>query len=121
VQGRDIGPLLAGRALEPAPALCELLVERKDLRVLRTNELKAFRNAPSKKTGVFDLVNDPRETKVLHDEPSQRLLEELEKEIALAIEARKQIGQGVREIDVDAEMEERLRALGYVGEEDEDN
>jgi arylsulfatase A-like enzyme len=118
VQGRDIGPLLAGRALEPAPALCELLVDQIDLRVLRTNERKAFRNAPSHKTGVFDLVSDPRETKVLHDEPATRLLAELEKEIARAIEARKHIGEGVREIDVDAEMKQRLRALGYAGEED---
>ncbi len=120
VQGRDIGPLLAGRKLEPATALCELLVDRKDLRVLRTNELKAFRNAPSKKTGVFDLVDDPKETKVLHDERAARLLAELEKEIAAAIAARQQIGKGVREIDVDAEMKERLRALGYVGGEDEE-
>jgi arylsulfatase A-like enzyme len=118
VQGRDIGPLLAGRALEPAPALCELLVDQKDLRVLRTNERKAFRNAPSHKTGVFDLVSDPRETIVLHDERAARMLEALEKEIASALEARKHIGEGVRKIDVDAEMKRRLKGLGYTGDEE---
>ncbi len=121
VQGRDIGPLLAGQGLEPVSSLSELLVDRHDLRALRTNALKVFLNAEKKLSGGFDLIQDPGETKVLKppdDEAAKRALAELEQVITRAIEARKQIGQGVHEIDLDAEMKRRLQGLGYTGNEE---
>ncbi len=123
VQGRDIGPLLAGRALDPAPALCELLVDRNDLRALRTNSLKVIRNPRSNPAGGgFDLGNDPSETVVMMPSEHaavQRALTELELETGRALEARNQIGKGVLDIQVDVEMQRRLRGLGYTGDKDE--
>jgi arylsulfatase A-like enzyme len=40
--GRDLRPLLRGQSMPPAPALLELLVDRNDVRALRTREEKTI-------------------------------------------------------------------------------
>ncbi|MFN0242231.1 MAG: sulfatase [Planctomycetota bacterium] len=116
VQGRDIGPLLRGETLPPAPALCELYADAKELSAVRTNALKVYRNRRTDGvvTGGFDLAADPGERADLrNDARVQRGLADLQLELGLALEFHTKLGHGVRKIDVDADMQRRLGTLGY--------
>ena len=112
VMGRDLTPLLLGDALPEAPALCELLVDGRAMRALRTDGFKSI--AARGRVG-FDLADDPRELAPLRP-PAPRVLAGLE-ELKRQLQAARGFDAGSRAEahEVDPEVLERLRGLGYVG------
>jgi len=119
LQGRDLGPLLAGDTLPAEPALCELLVNGQEMRALRTPEYKVFEPGGERAPIGVDLVADPGEL-VWLEEPGERLLgalRDLRSEVDRTVELEARIAAGVREAEPDAETLRRLEALGYVGGE----
>lgn len=119
VQGRDIAPLLSGGSLPPQPALLELVCLGRDQRAWRSNERKLILDRSAGLGWLFDLVSDPREQHALQpgtpefDARIAGLKARLDAELAAASAWGEAIGD--REgAEVDADMLERLRALGYV-------
>lgn len=115
MQGRSLWPLLQGESVPPRPALLELNADGRDFRALRTRELKAldFGTAGS---GGFDLRRDAREEHMLNPQADPRIkaaLGELRKLRSGARELHELLGARSRTIDVDEQMLERLRELGY--------
>jgi arylsulfatase A-like enzyme len=119
-QGRDLSPLLRGEKLPPAPALCELLIPGIDLRALRTQTGKVISSPRLGRTGGFDLVRDPRELHPLSPEtPWVRAGKaELEQTTREALDAGKRLVRAPV-IGLDPDLEKRLRALGYAGDDED--
>lgn len=118
VIGQDLTPLLLGEAAPETPALCELLVDQRVARVLRTREFKTIRlgSGAEERVSGFDLASDPRELAPLRakERATQQGLEVLERELQRAQSFR--VGTS-NEVDVDPEVLERLRNLGYIGDD----
>jgi arylsulfatase A-like enzyme len=116
MQGRDIGPLLRGEAMDPAPALMELHVDKNDIRGLRTAEAKTISWRHAGVTCLYDLVRDPREEQPLA-EASPRL-EKASAELDRAAEEAAAFAHGrpAATFEVPAELKRRLGVLGYAGE-----
>ena len=118
-QGRDASALLSGTAgaedLGAAPALCELLVDRRQMRALRTNEVKLVDPGFGRPAQLFDLAGDPGELRPLSADDARGVAAkaELERMAAEALEVGARAGQGARGTAIDPELERRLRRLGY--------
>ena len=118
VQGRDLWPLIKGQSLPSEPALCELLVDKREYRAVRTSGFKVVRSHPSKALAGFDLSSNPKEAlvgQILEPDPrvvsgGRVLLAETER----AREWLRTLGAGPKEIEMDPAMLENLRNLGYV-------
>jgi arylsulfatase A-like enzyme len=111
-QGRDLGPLLRGESMAPAPALLELLVDRNDVRALRTREEKTISWRQVGASGHYDLVRDPGELRpvsVKSPELTRGLLE-LDRAIQ---EAATFPGPRAVRSSVGADLQRRLGILGY--------
>ena len=126
VQGRDLGSLLAGRTLAPRDALSELLIDGARLRALRSNARKIIEVARGGDAYLFDLKSDPEERNPIG--PGDALGAEerraAQAELGAALERcdsfRAMLGStGAEALDVNAEIEARLRALGYLGSDGE--
>jgi arylsulfatase A-like enzyme len=115
LQGRSLAPLLVGAELGPAPALCELLVDRRALRALRAEDWKALESERPPLRGGLDLARDPRERRLVQEGArSAEELARLRAEVARAVEfGRREVGQGTRAIEIPAELERTLGELGY--------
>ncbi len=128
VQGRDLGPVLAGLQVESSPALLELLIDKGSQRALRTNEWKLIKPHERSPGYWFDLEKDPAEKQPVGPdakagsneraarEQAEKDLAEMLKRIqlfALALARR-----GPEAIEVPADVLQELRDLGYVGDED---
>lgn len=112
MQGRDLGPLLRGDSLPPAPALLELLVDQNDVRGLRTREEKTIAWRQVGASAHYDLVRDPvelRPVSVKSPELSRGLLE-LDRAIREA--AGFPSPRAVR-AHIGTDLERRLGILGY--------
>ena len=116
MQGRDLGPLLRGEPMEPAPALLELLVDRNDVRAWRTESLKVIDWRHAGVRSAYDLVRDPQEDHPIPaDAPTSRpAIDDMER----ALETTSRLGAeapagGVR---IDADLTRRLGILGYAGD-----
>jgi arylsulfatase A-like enzyme len=120
VQGRDIMPLLRGETLAAAPALCELLVDKKEARALRTNALKVFEFRLAHFTCGYDLVRDPREElRLAGDTPRVRTaLGELENTLEAGAKLRSEIGASEQPTKAGEDIERRIHGLGYGGAEE---
>jgi len=120
MQGRDISPLWSGRQAPARPVLCELLVENRNLRALRTNEWKVMLDQPRQTAFYFTLTSDADEqhpaTKMT--ESFRAALKQLRDERDKSIEFGRRLDRGVDAIEIDEEMEKRLKALGYIKDED---
>jgi arylsulfatase A-like enzyme len=118
MQGRDLMPLLRGETLPAEPALCELFVDKNDVRALRTNAQKIIDYRRAKTKIGLDLVQDPREQRPndgdvpRFDELRKVLLHMLEAEAS----AHGAFGSGARPLEPNAELEKRIHGLGYGGE-----
>ncbi|MBP7147823.1 MAG: sulfatase [Acidobacteria bacterium] len=124
MDGRDLGPLLRGEPLEPAPALCDLQARGKPrLQAVRTNETKfiKFPTAHWWQFGYqyFDLQEDPGEHEVLPlwSPGLWQARSELKRlradSIALASRLGGTSAEGPQTLN---ELKDRLRSLGYVGD-----
>ena len=119
VQGRDIMPLWRGRTLPAAPAVCELLVDKKDMRALRTNELKVLDYRHLHVRFGYDLVRDPSEQLRLAAD-TRRIgvaLDELEHALDVGAQLRVELGASAEPAPAGEELQKRVRALGYTGGE----
>jgi arylsulfatase A-like enzyme len=117
MEGRDLRPLIDGRADAARPALLELNADGRDARALRTAELKVINPGHGVQAGGFDLQADPRELRPLQGPIDPRIaggLAELEKLRDGARSLREYLGAKSRSAEVDAATLERLRQLGYV-------
>lgn len=123
MSGRDLRPLLAGRALEERPALLELHADGRQFAALRTNELKVLSQGKTPRGDslpdyAFDLARDPREQQPLDLNADARAtkgfaaLREVRKYV---VELRERIGASAEAVDLDEQMQRRLRELGYLG------
>jgi arylsulfatase A-like enzyme len=122
VQGRDLGPLLRGSTLAPAPAFSELLVGQVDLRALRTLKTKVIDSRRLRLTHGFDLDADPGELHPLLTSETWVRTERdaIAKELEAARAAGARIGAEATDAEVDAEMKKRLDRLGYTGADEPD-
>ena len=121
MQGRDLTPLLLGRSLPPQPALLELLVDRRELRALRTNAFKTVSPGGGIEPGGFDLVADPREQQVLRGDDARVSagLQQLELSLQAARELATRLQAGASSVDIDPAVLLELKRLGYaVGTDD---
>lgn len=121
IQGRSLVPLLAGGRMPRAAAFSESTywgpLEVKSLRSERYKYMTAIpKKANSDRQGwttLFDLESDPRETVDVSDrEPA------LSERMGAAVEALTTGEEAAEEAvpkDLDPELEEQLRALGYLG------
>ena len=123
MQGRSLVPLLEGGALEPAPALLELLVDRRGMRALREVNWKFLDAGRPELRGALDLANDPRERGFTPDHDiAGPGLERLRQAARATHEfGRRHVGQGAVPQAVGPGMEAQLRSLGYTGTADEDD
>jgi arylsulfatase A-like enzyme len=122
VQGRDLGPLLAGRTLAPKDALSELLIDGARLRALRSNARKIIEMSRGGDAYLFDLESDPEERNPIGpgDTSGAQERRAAQAELGTALERcdsfRAMLGSTEAEaLDVNAEIEAQLRALGYLG------
>ncbi len=121
-QGRDISELLRGDSLSEQSALCELLVNRGQLRALRTNRMKALKNRRTSLQGYFDLQRDPTEQRTITrlNEASEGLLKELDEVRRESLNLYTHLTRGQsQEMQLSEEMRQRLRSLGYIGDKEE--
>jgi arylsulfatase A-like enzyme len=117
-QGRDLGPLLRGGELARAPALLDLTCADFDVVALRTEAHKVLSARAGKLVAGFDLAADPRERtpKGVEHDWVRAGRDELAERLGEARAARARIGAEAGAPSVDAELEERLRRLGYTGD-----
>ena len=128
VQGRNLAPLLRGRPMDAQPALAELMIDRRSLRALRTNERKALRPSDDQAAFLLRLDADPRELRAIA--PGESPLEaerarwdtELLRAHSTALKLRTLLGGRDPEAIVPSQdVLERLAGMGYLdGEGDED-
>ncbi len=111
--GRDLTPLLLGGELPDEPALCELLVDERLAWALRTPTLKAIRVPASTPGAGFYLDADPKELAPIGADSPQvaQALERLDRELERALKSRR---GGAEATEVDPELLERLKQLGYL-------
>ena len=119
VQGRDVTPLLRGEPMTPAPALCELYVDRNDLRALRTNAFKVVEWADQGTVLGFDLALDAHEQRPLPAElePVASVHRGLEAALDAASAFKKRIGASALKLEMPAELGRSFGALGYAGDD----
>jgi len=126
VQGRDLGPLFEGRTLAPKDALSELLIEGGRVRALRSNERKLIEMSRGGAAYLFDLRRDPKELNPIgpDDAFGAEKRRAAQAELGAALERsssfREMLGStGAEALDLNAEVEAQLRALGYLDSDGE--
>lgn len=129
MSGRDLRPLLAGRALEERPALLELHADGRQFAALRTNQFKVLSQGKTPRGDelpdfAFDLTRDPREQQPLDvklDPRATKGLAALREVRTHVTELKEHIGANAQAVDLDEAMLRRLRDLGYLGGADGDD
>ncbi len=114
MDGRDVGPLLRGEALEPRPALLDLLVDGNEVLGVRTEREKQLAWPKAIPPLVrYDLRLDPREEAPLIS-PEATVEGDLKKLVEAARALRTQ--SRARPVEIGGDLRQRLGVLGYVGE-----
>lgn len=116
LQGRDLSPLLAGEAFDDdRPALFATGVKwQPHTFAARTDAKKLIRNGESGRRQLFDVGEDPGER---HDTSASapKVLTDMERQLdAYLEEAARHPGIGEATAEIDPEVQERLRQLGYL-------
>jgi arylsulfatase A-like enzyme len=120
VQGRSLGPALNGGALEPEPALCELLVNGGSYRALRTNEIKYLSPGNGTAAQTFDLVDDPREQHPIDSHKQAQGWHDVMERMVTQSETRlDEPGLNATVAAAGDALLARLQALGYLDGRDE--
>jgi arylsulfatase A-like enzyme len=119
LQGRDLAPLMRGEPMPPVSALSELHVDGLSLRALRTHAFKLLDPGHGSPVWGFDIRRDPRELRPLpaHVPEVRAAHDALVREVGRAIALRNRLGRAAPSIELDDEMMERLRSLGYIGDD----
>jgi len=116
VQGKSLVPLLRGSTVEPLHTGVHAtgVKWQPELHSLQTRELKLIKDIESGRAVLFDSLADPGEQKNLAPERSEevsRLGDQLDSELAAWA---RHPGVGRATAPIDPQVEERLRALGYL-------
>lgn len=126
MQGRDLSPAVAGRAMPQRDALAELLIDGQSYRALRSNERKVIEVQRGAPAFFADLRAHPREDLWIreggqHDAQSEERRLRAQAELRAAIERSMEFGGALEagELDLDDETEARLRELGYLGADED--
>ena len=128
VQGRSVVPLLTGEGLPPDDALSENTnvrdYERKSLRTEKYKFIKSIPRQSARKRGItepqyalFDLRKDPREYENIAERHPE-LVDLLDRRLQALHGGLDGLESEVPD-EIDADLRERLRALGYLGDEEE--
>ncbi|MBZ0115239.1 MAG: sulfatase-like hydrolase/transferase [Thermoanaerobaculia bacterium] len=120
IHGRSVVPMLAGRRMSPADAFSESTywgpLEVKSLRAERYKLMTATpKNTPSDRPGwtvLFDLQADPAELRDIAADEEQRR-QKMQTILDLITAGGGEAEEAVPS-DLDPELEEQLRALGYI-------
>ena len=126
INGRSLAPLLRGSALEPVDAFAENLnVEARESKALRTERYKfiySFPKAKGRARGLqetrelFDLTRDPGELENLAERYPDEVAE-LDARLRTLLQLLADPDELDQEApDLDPDLEQRLRALGYLGD-----
>ena len=113
VQGEDLAPLLHGEDVGPPAVIFSTgVIEKPDVFSVRTQRYKLV--ADGSESALFDLVADPGETIDVSDRETAAAAElaELLKRHLMESSAAGRLP--ARTVDIQEEMRERLRALGYL-------
>jgi arylsulfatase A-like enzyme len=127
MQGRDLTPLMDGEALPAQPALLELLCRGQRLRGVRTNEYKLLVDERTGQAGLFHLAADPAESVLVsadgvHGKEVDALLANLRRVVDESETWRNDNWGGSRRASrIDGQLLRRLRSLGYVGGNGDDD
>jgi arylsulfatase A-like enzyme len=126
VQGRDLGPLMAGGELAERDALAELLIDGQGLRALRSNKRKVIEVSRGGPAFFLDLLQHPGEDSWLRLGAEMTAAEEqrraqgqreLDSAVQRSMEFKGALEAG--DLELGDELNARLRALGYLGDDDE--
>lgn len=120
MQGEDLSRVLRGEETSERTALCELLSGKRQYRMLRTNREKILHDGKTGKWVYYDLLKDPGEQKQLKDKagPSVQRYQELIETVHISTALQERIiGDEDQRVKIDDAMKERLRSLGYIGNE----
>ena len=128
VQGRDLGPLLAGQSMPTREALLELLIDRGSQRALRSNDWKLIRPVDTGPAYWFDLAKDPGERRAFGPDVGSDAAEadarlDATRRLKEAIARQQRMAEILSRrdpeaIEIPAELLEELRGLGYIGEKE---
>ena len=118
MQGRDLSPLLRGESLPARPALSELLVDRRQMRSMRSAEEKLITYG-GRRFSLYDLDADPSESEPLRAEGdrlrrARSALSDLRRDTDAA---RQRLGFPEASAAPDPETCARLVRLGYLDPE----
>lgn len=122
VQGRSLVDNLSGSKMSARPTFCELLVNKPYQRVIRTSNIKILVNERTGQWVYFDLLKDPGERRPITrmNKEVHRNLEELEKIVKESHSLRKRfIGENEQQSELNKDIEQRLRSLGYTDGQDD--
>jgi len=127
VQGKDLAPLLEGRAMKSRDALSGLFIDGMSQRALRSNQRKVVRMDDAAPAVYIDLVANPRETfqnVITPDSPSgQDIRRRGEAEIRAAAQRAEELRRALgkrppNQIELSDALRNELSKLGYLGNED---
>jgi len=118
--GRDLAPWTETRPDVPGPSspYAELTLDGRDFETVRESTFKLIRargGPVGMPTQLFDLSVDPHETKNLVGDPSSPALPLLVELGRIGDALRNGAVRSRQVVSVDADVEQRLKALGYVG------
>jgi arylsulfatase A-like enzyme len=113
VQGRSLRPLLEGGELPELDAYAEATITTMQLLSLRSSRYKFIQTVEGDNPQIYDLLQDPSERQNLA--ASSRDLVDLLRQRVRAIRAGERRPEDVVDPDdLDPELREQLRALGYI-------
>lgn len=125
ISGRSLVPLMAGADSEDwdaRPLLGELRLRRDtEMESLRSGPWKLIRDRDGQRLRLYNVQRDPAEQRDLAAREVNRT-REMNAELERQIQAARELGSGAgaeARLELDQEEEAALRALGYLGEEDE--
>jgi arylsulfatase A-like enzyme len=121
VQGRDLSDLVYNRSLPETSAFCELLIDKRQIRALRTTSYKLVVDGDRDEQLFFDLIHDAQEQRPITRENTlfrgalDKLASKLNTLTAECFELSDSlIGQSQSSPELDADLQQRLRDLGYM-------
>lgn len=114
-RGRSLVPLMRGEMMDPAAILAEGRPYGRNQQMVLAGRFKLIRNLRTGRTMLFDLDADPAETRDLsqrHPAARHKLVSVLDRE--LPRDARPEDDPLNQPQELDAELQQRLRELGYI-------
>ena len=111
--GRDLRDLVAGRLPDPLAHVAHNCLYGSDQRALVLGDLKLIEEPDTQSVKLFDLASDPAERDDLAEREPE-LAGKLQAELVRLLDLAERSAAAPRRVEVDADLEDELRALGYV-------